>query len=293
MMLQRKFAPLRMALVAIAAVGFASAANAAGGEAIHYDRHDWTYGGVKGQFDPIQLRRGFQVYQEVCAACHGLERVRFRNLVEPGGPQFDEEAVKTLATEWPNQIVDGPNDEGEMFERPAKLSDILKGPYKNAKEARAAQGGAYPPDLSLMTRARNIHTDAPWYIHVPLMMRDIITGYQEGGSDYVYSLLIGYEDEPADFELSEGMNYNKYFAGHQIAMAQPIPEEGAVEYQENAGAKMSMKQNAEDVTAFLAWAADPSLNSRKQLGWSVLIYLLITTLLLYFAKKRIWKRIKH
>ena len=292
MNIKHALSPLCGVLVGIASLGLAANANAAG-EAIHIDRHEWNYGGIKGQFDPVQLRRGFQVYQEVCAACHGLERVRFRNLVEPGGPQFDEEAVKALAADWPNQIIDGPNDEGEMFERPPKLSDPLKGPYRNQQEARAAQNGAYPPDLSLITRARGVHNDAPWYFHVPQMALDILSGYQEGGSDYLYALLTGYKEPPEGFELSEGMSYNKYFPGHQIAMAQPIPDEGAVEYQENAGATSSMKQNAEDVTAFLAWSADPSLNQRKQLGWSALIYLLITTLLLYFAKKRIWARVKH
>ena len=292
MIIKHAFSPLCGVLVGIATLGIAANANAAG-KAVHIDRHEWSYGGIQGQYDPIQLRRGFQVYQEVCASCHGLERVRFRNLVEPGGPQFDEEAVKRLAEEWPNQIIDGPNDEGEMFERPPKLSDPMKGPFRNQQEARSINNGAYPLDLSLITRARNIHSDAPWYIHVPQMTFDILTGYQEGGSDYLYALLTGYVEPPEGFELSEGMNYNKYFPGHQIAMAQPIPDEGAVEYQANAGATTSMKQNAEDVTAFLAWAADPSLNQRKQLGWSVLIYLLITTLLLYFAKKRIWARVKH
>lgn len=294
MTLQRTFARLGAGLVAVAALGAATVpALAAGGEAIDYPRHEWSYDGITGQYDRAQLRRGWQVYQEVCAACHGLERVKFRNLVQPGGPEFDEEAVKLLAAEWPNQIVDGPNDEGEMFERPAKLSDKIKGPYANDKQARAAQGGAYPPDLSLITRARNVHSNAPWYIHVPLMARDILTGYETGGSDYLYALLTGYKEPPESFQLSEGMNYNKYFPGHQIAMMQPIPEGGAVEYQENAGATSSLEQNAADVTAFLAWAADPKLNERKQLGWSVMIYLLITTLLLYFAKKRIWARVKH
>jgi len=265
----------------------------AAGKAAHIERHEWSFGGPGGQFDRNQLRRGFQVFKEACASCHAIERLKFRNLVQPGGPEFDEEAVKALAAEWDNKITDGPDDEGEMFERAPKLSDPIKGPYKNEKEARSIQNGAYPPDLSLITRARGIHTDAPWYLHVPMMARDVFTGYAEGGADYVYALLTGYKEAPEGFHMSEGMNYNKYFAGQQIAMPQPIPEGGAVEYQENAGAKASLKQNAEDVTAFLAWAADPSLNQRKQLGWSVMLYLLITTLLLYFAKKRIWGRVKH
>lgn len=296
-----KKALLRQFASALAAVSFMAAPvmaaegeeGAHGGGSHHIERHDWSYRGITGQFDRAQLRRGFQVYKEVCSSCHGLNRVKFRNLVQPGGPEFDEEAVKALAAEWPNQIMDGPNDDGEMFERPAKLSDPIRGPYKNEKEARAAQNGALPPDLSLITRARGVHNDAPWYIHVPMMFMDVATGYAEGGSDYVYAILTGYAEPPEGFHLAEGMNYNKYFEGNQIAMVQPIPEGGAVEYAENAGAKASLSQNAADVTAFLAWAADPTMDQRKQLGWTALIYLAITTLLLWLAKKRIWARVKH
>ncbi|KUO68794.1 MAG: cytochrome C [Alphaproteobacteria bacterium BRH_c36] len=290
----RTVVPLRSALAALATLVCTGApAIAAGGEVAHIDRHEWSFAGFGGQYDRNQLRRGFQVYKEVCASCHALERVKFRNLVQKGGPEFDDEAVKALAAEWPNQISDGPNDEGAMFERVPKLSDKIKGPYKNEQEARSIQNGAYPPDLSLITRARSVHNEASWYIHVPMMMRDILTGYAEGGADYMYALLTGYKEAPEGFHLAEGMNYNAYFPGNQIAMIQPIPEGGAVEYQENAGAKSSLEQNAKDVTAFLAWAADPSLNERKQLGWTVMLYLIITTLLLYFAKKRIWSRVKH
>ena len=178
-----------------------------------------------GQYDRNQLRRGFQVYKEVCAV---LSRPRTRQVPQPrrspADPEFDEEAVKALAAGWPNKITDGPNDEGEMFEREPKLSDKIKGPYKNEKEARSIQNGAYPPDLSLITRARGIHNEAPWYIHVPLMFRDILTGYEEGGADYVYALLTGYKEAPEGFQLAEGMNYNAYFPGNQIAMVPPIPE---------------------------------------------------------------------
>lgn len=265
----------------------------AAGEPIHIARQDWSFAGFFGQFDRPQLRRGFQVYKEVCSACHGLSRVYFRNLAEPGGPMFDEAAVKALAAEWPNQITDGPNDEGQMFERPARLSDPILGPYKNEQEARAAQNGALPPDLSNIIKARMIENHDPWYIHIFKMGRDILSGYQEAGADYVYALLTGYAEPPAGFELSEGMSYNKAFPGHQIAMAPPIPPEGAVEYQENAGAKSSLEQNARDVTAFLTWASDPSLESRKRIGWQVMLYLLVTTILLYIAKQRIWARVKH
>lgn len=270
----------------------AAPSNAAGGEPIHIEREDWTFGGFFGHFDRPQLRRGFQVYKDVCSACHGLSRVYFRNLAEPGGPMFEEASVQALAKDWPNQITDGPNDEGNMFQRPAKLSDPILGPYKNEKEARFVNNGAYPPDLSNIIKARTIENHDAWYAHVFKMGRDILTGYQESGADYVHALLTGYSDPPAGFQLSEGMHYNKAFPGHQIAMNPPIPPEGAVEYQENAGAKSSLEQNARDVTAFLTWASDPSLESRKRIGWQVMLYLLVTTVLLYIAKHRIWARVK-
>ncbi|MCB1520141.1 MAG: cytochrome c1 [Hyphomicrobiaceae bacterium] len=280
-------AVLLAAVVGVAAVG---TAEAAGGEAPHIERQHWSFGGLFGHYDKQQLQRGFQVYQELCAACHGLNRVAFRNLVEKGGPEFPEEAVKALAAGWPNQIADGPNDEGKMFERPARLSDRIRGPYKNDNEARASQNGALPPDLSLITRARNVHNSAPWYTHIFLMARDILTGYQEGGADYVYALMTGYKEPPANVTMADGMNYNAAFPGHQIAMPQPIPEGGGVTYQENAGATASLEQNAKDVVAFLTWAGDPSLENRKQIGWMVMLYLLITTLLLYIGKRRIWAK---
>ena len=281
-------------VVAAACCGFLSSAHAAGGDHIKIERQPWSFSGFTGRLDKVQLRRGFQVYQEVCAACHGLKRVRFRNLVEEGGPEFDEENVKALAKEWANQIVDGPNDDGEMFERPPKLSDPILGPFKNDKAARAANNGALPPDLSIIAKARSVHNEAPWYLHIFLMLRDVITAYQEGGADYLYALMTGYEEDPPEgFELADGMSYNKAFPGHQIAMAPPLDEDNFVEYQENAGAPSSLDQNARDLAAFLHWAADPSHNQRKEIGWIALLYLLVTTALLYLGKKSIWSRIKH
>ena len=254
---------------------------------------DWSFGGVGGQYDRAQLQRGFQVFQQVCTACHGLKYVRFRNLTEPGGPQFPVEAVKALAASWPYQITDGPNDEGEMIERLPTLADPIVGPYKNDKEARAVQGGALPPDLSLVVKARTLESHAPWYTHWLWMVSDIATGYQDGGADYLYALLTGYEEAPTGVEMAEGMYYNAAFPGHQMAMAPPLSMDFFIEYQPDAGATGSLDQNAKDVTAFLAWAADPSLDTRKRLGWQVLLYLVITTLLLYAVKKRVWARVKH
>ncbi|MEL6372697.1 MAG: cytochrome c1 [Pseudomonadota bacterium] len=305
----------------------------AAGEIIKIERQKWSWSGMFGRFDAAQLQRGFQVYKENCAACHTLNRVYYRNLTEPGGPQFDAERIQLLASEA--QVRDGPNDDGEMFDRPARLSDRYVGPFKNEKEARAANNGAYPPDFSLIIKARSAPQDHPWYIAPFFWARDIATGYEEGGADYMYALLTSYKEEPPAYtrspdgklipvakgaeidddkvercvkvvpgevgddgkrkpdtcnKLGEGMYYNASYPGHQIAMPAPLSKDVFVEYQ---NAKASMAQNARDVTAFLAWASDPRLEERKQLGLSVMIYLLIMTILLYFAKRAIWARVKH
>lgn len=273
--------------LAAAALLVPAGAFAAGGE-IHIEHQPWSFGGFGGQFDKAQLQRGFQVYQEKCASCHGLSRVYFRNLAEPGGPEFPEAAVKELAKSWPNQITDGPNDAGEMFEREPKLSDVIRGPFKNDKAAAAAFGAA-PPDLSVIAKARSVHNSSPWPRHIFIdMPKDVLTGYQEGGVDYIYALLTGYADPPAGTEMAPGMNYNKAFPGHQIAMPAPLAKDNFTTYQDGTG---SLEQNSRDVAAFLAWAADPSLNDRKRIGWQVMLYLLVTTALLYIGKRRIWSRV--
>jgi cytochrome c1 len=293
----------------------------------------WSFGGFTGTYDKAQLQRGFQVFQQVCTACHGLKRVRFRNLAEPGGPEFPETAVKALAASWPYQISGELDEQGNIVERLPGLADPIIGPYKNDNQARAAQNGALPPDLSLIVRARSVESHAPWYRHWPQMLWDIASAHQDGGADYLYALLTGYADQPPPFRrdaagrlvevpesevgdgtavercatvsrgedgkpdtcntLQEGMYYNVAFPGHQIAMSPPLSKDSVIEYQPDAGAASSFEQNARDVTAFLAWAADPSLDARKKLGWQVLLYLVITTLLLYVAKRRIWSRVKH
>ncbi len=281
---------LRAASVALALMLAPLPVMGAGVEHILIDKQQWPFAGFRGQFDAGQLQRGFQVYQENCSSCHGLKRLSFRNLVQPGGPEFPENSVKSLAAGWPNKITDGPNDKGKMFERPAKLSDPILGPHKNEAEARDAFNGALPPDFSVIAKARGIEPTAPWYTHIFLMIRDIATGYQEGGPDYIYAVLTGYKNAPKDFSLSDGMSYNAAFPGHQIAMVPPLAKDNFVKYQDGKG---SLEQNAKDVSAFLAWAADPSLNERKRIGWQVMLYLLVTTVLLFLAKKRIWSRIKH
>jgi cytochrome c1 len=253
-------------------------------------RQVWPFSGFTGQFDKAQLQRGFQVYKDVCASCHGLKRVAFRNLVQPGGPEFPEASVKALAAEWPNKITDGPNDEGKMFERPPRLADPILGPYKNDQEARASQNGALPPDLSLITRARGVERNPPWYIHPFLMLGDILNSYQEGGADYLYAVLTGFSEPPANFHLVDGKYYNKAFPGHQISMPPPLSAD-SVAYQD--GTPTTVENYARDVTAFLSWTADPSFDQRKRIGWQVILYLIVTTILLYIGKKRIWSAIKH
>ena len=280
------------------------------------------------------MQRGFLVYKEVCAACHGLKRVYFRNLVQPGGPQFPEESVKALAARlaepdfrWSQRRRRDRRSQGQYHQRPAKLSDPILGPYDNEKQARAAQRGALPPDLSLIARARNVEYGGTLVMHPLSMARDIATGYSEGGADFTYALLTGYAEKPPAFardksghlndvadkdvkdekaiercasvarsddgapdtcsKLQEGMFYNKYFPGGQIAMPPPIVS--PVAYQPNSGATSSIEQNAKDLTAFLAWTADPKLSERKHLGMNVLLYMLATSILLYLGKKRVWK----
>jgi ubiquinol-cytochrome c reductase cytochrome c1 subunit len=229
----------------------------AAGAAVDLLQKSWPHSGVFGAFDKAAAQRGFQIYREVCASCHSLKYVAFRNLEDLG---FSEDGVKALAAEY--TVIDGPDDEGEMIERPGKPFDYLPSPYPNENAARAANGGAYPPDLSLITKAR------------------------ADGTNYIYSLLLGYSDEPpADVELGEGMNYNAYFPGHQIAMAQPLYED-AVEYVD--GTATTLEQHASDVATFLTWTAEPKLEERKGMGLKVMIFLVILTGLFYATKRKIW-----
>ncbi len=264
----------------------AHAASAA--EAVQIERQSWPFAGFFGTFDRAQLQRGYQVYTEVCASCHELKRIAYRNLAQKGGPEFPADAVAALAAAA--EVEDGPNDEGAMFKRPGRLSDPLPKIYANENEARSIHNGAYPPDLSLMARARNTENIAPWYIHPFLMLRDIAVGYQEGGADYIHALLTGYKEPPAGVEVMEGMHYNVAFPGHQIAMANPFGGgDGQVSYSD--GTPATVENYSRDVAAFLSWTADPRLEERKRIGWSVILYLIVTAGLLYVGKKRLWSRL--
>ena len=197
---------------------------------------DWSFKGVTGKFDRASLQRGYQVYTEVCASCHSMNLVSYRNLGEPGGPEFSVEQVKAIAANF--EVEDGPNSDGEMFTRPVRPSDKFVSPYPNVQAATAANGGAYPPDMSVLVKAR------------------------KGGSDYIYSVLMGYEDPPAGFELEDGVYYNKYMDGQKIKMSNPLSE-GIVTYAD--GTQASQAQMAKDVTTFLTWTAEPHLETRHKI----------------------------
>lgn len=267
-----------------------SAAWAAGDEGAHIARQKWSFRGYLGKFDEAQLQRGFKVYTEACARCHGMKRIAFRNLVQPGGPSFPEAAIKSLAASK-YQVDAEPNDQGKVVKRPAILVDYIPSPYKNDQEARATLNGALPPDLSLIAKARSVESHAPFYMVPVNMLVDIATGYQEGGPDYIYAFLTGFTKEPAGVKVPDGMNYNAAFAApHMTAMPNPFAGgDGFVKYDDETPS--TVDNYARDVTAFLAWASDPRLEERKRLGLMVTIYLLITAVLLYFAKKRVWSKV--
>ena len=230
---------------------------AAGGSDQKIPKHDWSFTGLTGTFDQSAIQRGYKVYREVCSGCHSMNLLYYRDLIDIG---FSEDQVKVIASDY--TVIDGPNDEGEMFERPAKPSDRFVSPYANDQEARISNNGSYPPDLSVIVKAR------------------------KNGADYLYNLLLGYGEPPQDFELSEGMYYNKWYEGHQISMAQPLDDE-YVDYDD--GTDNSLPQLAEDVVTYLAWSAEPELEVRKNLGIKVILFFLITGLLFYLMKIRLWK----
>ena len=263
---------------------------AASAPAEHYQipRQEWTFGGLFGYFDEQQLRRGYKIYKNVCANCHNMRFLAYRNLGEPGGPNFSKEEVAALAAEI--QVQDGYNDQGEPIMRPGKPSDYFQWHFKNEKEAGAAFNGAAPPDLSVMAKARTVERDIAWYAFPFIMLKDLFTQYQEQGPDYLYALLTGYVDPPAGFKLNAGSNYNRAFPGHQIAMPQPLTD-GAVDYED--GTPNTLDQESKDVVSFLAWAAEPHLVERKKLGILVLAYLAALAGLLFVAKKTLWRNVEH
>ena len=224
---------------------------------------DWSFKSFFGKFDRASLQRGYQVYNEVCASCHSIKYLSYRNLSEKGGPEFSEAEAKAIAANF--EVIDGPDSTGEMFTRPARLSDKFVNPYRNDEEAKSVNGGAYPPDMSVLVKARS------------------------GGADYIYSLLLGYEEPPSDVKLDDGVYYNKYMYGNKIKMSAPLSD-GLIEYSD--GTQATTEQMAKDVVNFLMWAAEPHLEQRHKFGFRVIIYLIIISVLVYFSMKKIWSRIE-
>ena len=280
----------RTLIVALAAAfaGFA-AAHAAAGKAEHPHKQHWHFSGIFGKYDPNALQRGYQVYEAVCSNCHGLELVAFRNLGQKGGPFYLDSCP---AAKYKYQVTDGPDDSGDMFQRAPVPSDRIPGPFANDQVARLANNNALPPDLSLITKARH------------------------GGPDYIYSLLIGYEEAPATVEIGAGQYYNPYFHGDMsqalkaeyrdaeghpvdgvkiplggvLAMAPPLAD-GIIEYGDDS--PQTVEQYAKDVTEFLMWAAEPKMETRKSLGVMTILYLLILAGVLYWSYRKVWSNVEH
>ena len=222
-------------------------------------KHNWSFKGLTGTFDKSSVQRGFKVYREVCSGCHSMSLLYYRDLIDIG---FSDEEVKAIAAEY--TVIDGPNEEGEMFERSAKPSDRFVSPFANEQEARVNNNGSYPPDLSVITKAK------------------------KHGPDYIFNLLLGYTEPPVDFELGEGMYFNKWKEGYQISMAQPL-DEGYVDYDD--GTENTLPQLAEDITNFLVWSAEPELEERKKLGIKVLLFFIVLGSIVFIVKNRLWRGI--
>jgi ubiquinol-cytochrome c reductase cytochrome c1 subunit len=249
----RKLLPGLAATLLVLSLGAAQAA-----EGVKIPERHWSFDGIFGGFDRAQLQRGLQIHQEICSGCHSLKYIAFRNLADLG---FSEDEVKAIAEEY--TVVDGPDDEGEMFERSGRPSDYFPAPFPNKQAAAAANNGAAPPDLSLIAKAN------------------------PDGPDYIHALMVGYADEPpADIDLMEGLSYNAFFPGNQIAMAQQLFDD-AVEYAD--GTEATRDQLAEDISAFLMWAAEPKMEVRKRTGIKVILFLLVMTGIFYAAKKKVWR----
>jgi cytochrome c1 len=290
-------ASVRGAVLVVAGVALATPAFAAG-QAPHIERQQWSFAGPFGSYDEAQLQRGFKVFKEVCSSCHAAKFLAFRNLSQDGGLGYTDDQAKVIAAEY--TVPKGVDDTGEPIEGPAVLSDHWPSPFPNEQAARASNGGAYPPDFSTLAKARAGHSGFPLFIF------DAFTQYQEQGPDYIYGLLTGYEEAPACFGEDFMGNYNTKFLGGSITfeackgethltggpigMAPPLSDE-QVEYTD--GTPMTVDQYSRDVAAFMMWMAEPKLEARKEMGFRVMIFLIVFASLLYFTKKAIWRDVEH
>jgi len=266
-----------IALMVAGALFAGSTQNAKAEEEVTPPSLKWSFSGPFGKYDRGALQRGLKIYKEVCSNCHGLSYIAFRNLGDPGGPGYSPAQVAAFASEY--KIKDGPNDQGDMFERPGRAADYFPSPFANDQAARAANGGGLPPDLSLIAKARSYERGFPWFIF------DFFTQFQEQGPNYVAAILQGYQKKPAGASLPEGTFYNKYFPGHAIKMPQPLTN-GQVTYDD--GSPATLEQYSKDIATFLMWAAEPQMEARKRLGFQVFVFLVIFTGLMYFTKKKVW-----
>ena len=242
-----------------AAVALGLGGTALASEGVKIPAQSWAHSGVFGTIDKASAQRGFQVYKEICAACHSMKLVPIRTL---SGIGFKEDELKALAASY--EVQAGPNDNGEMFMRPGIPADRFPSPFPNDNAARASNNGALPPDLSLVAKAR------------------------VGGEDYLYAFLTGFEDAPADVNLMPGMNYNKYFPGHQVGMPNILSDDG-VAYAD--GTKATAAQQAKDVATFLTFVAEPKLDERKQMGVKVILFLIVLAGLMYATKRQMWAKL--
>jgi ubiquinol-cytochrome c reductase cytochrome b/c1 subunit len=273
----KKVASIVVAFVVAGGLVAGSAQNARADEEVTPPSQSWSFSGPFGKYDRGSLQRGLKIYKEVCSNCHSLNYIAFRNLADPGGPGYSVAQAAAFASDY--KIKDGPNDAGDMFDRPGRPADYFPPPFPNEQAARAANGGGLPPDLSLITKARSYERGFPKFIF------DFFTQFQEQGPNYVSAILQGYEKKPADVTLPEGTYYNKYFPGHAIKMPQPLTN-GQVTFDD--GSPATLPQYAHDIATFLMWAAEPQMEARKHLGLQVFVFLIIFAGLMYFTKKKVW-----
>lgn len=248
-------------------------------------KQSWTFGGVFGTYDQKQLQRGFQVFKEVCASCHSMRLMAFRNLSEKGGPEFSEAQVKALAATY--EIADPTTETGV---RPAVAADRWPSPFATEQDARDANGGALPPDLSVMAKARTTVQPFPWWI------LNYFTAYSEGGPDYTHALLMGYEETPPEgVEIPEGKYYNHYFPGFAIGMPPPLSDDLLTYETAEDGTTVpnTAEQYSKDVSAFMMWVAEPHLVDRKETGFKVMAFLFLFAVLMYLVKQKLWAKIEH
>ena len=274
-----KMQPTIFALALAFGLGAASTPALAAGDTPQPPALKWSFSGPFGKYDEAQLQRGFRVYREVCASCHSMELLAFRNLADAGGPGYSAAQAAAVAAEYKIKDLD---DKGEAIERNGRVADTFPSPFPNALAAAAANGGTTPPDFSTLAKARTYERGFPWFVI------DMVTQYQEQGPDYIAALMQGYKDAPKDFKVPPGGYYNEYFPGHVIAMPPPLSD-GQVTYDD--GAPQTVAQYSKDVSAFMMWVAEPHLTARKRTGLQVMIFLLVLSGLMYFTKKKVWSAV--